>query len=99
MSEHIYEAVFFPGWLVVARRLTLVAVFLYFSYYPCVIILKPGQHIHIGKGRAHMFRKLTFEKLPEHDCHAKLRAELCKELIDTKKLKQAPLCVSVAFDW
>lgn len=69
------------------------------SYYPCKMILKPGQHIHIGKGREHMFRKLTFEKLPEHDCHAKLRADLCKELIEVKKLKQAPLCVSVAFDW
>lgn len=63
------------------------------------MMLKPGQHLHINKGRQHMFRKLSFEKLPKQDCHAKLREELCKKLIEVKKLKQAPLCISVAYDW
>ena len=65
------------------------------SYYPSVFILKPGQHVHINKGRLHAFRKLLLDELPVTDCHAKLR----EELKQSEKLTQAPICISVAYDW
>ncbi|KAL7579289.1 hypothetical protein ACA910_013969 [Epithemia clementina (nom. ined.)] len=65
------------------------------GYYPSVFILKPGQHVHINKGRLHAFRKLTTEKLPDMDCHSILR----KNLIVEHNIHNAPVCVSVAWDW
>jgi hypothetical protein len=58
-------------------------------------MLKPGQHVHINKGRLHAFRKMTEDKLPDNDCHAQLRQVLIKELGEGN----VPLCISVAFDW
>ena len=65
------------------------------SYYPCVFILKPGQHVHINKGRLHAFRKLTEKALPESDCHFELR----QELLEKERFEKAPLCISIAWDW
>jgi len=66
------------------------------SYYPSVLILKPGQFIHINKGRLHAFRKLSPTALTEGDCHAELRSNL----IRTENLGlEEQLCISVAWDW
>lgn len=65
------------------------------NYYPSVFILKPGQHVHINKGRLHAFRKFTCSTLPTNDCHRALRTEV----IENYQLKKSPLCLSVAFDW
>ena len=63
-------------------------------YYPSVFILKPGQMVHINKGRLHAFRKLSPVELPETDCHHDLRKDILPTL-DHSKL----LCVSIAWDW
>jgi hypothetical protein len=62
------------------------------------LILKPGQMIHINKGRLHCFRKLSSEILDEADAHFDLREKLIKE---TKVLGPwcDKLCVSIAWDW
>ena len=66
------------------------------NYCPSVFILRPGQHVHINKGRIHAFRKVTLDSLREADCHFDLRAELLK----SEDLKGAsPNCISVAWDW
>jgi len=66
-----------------------------FSYYPSVFILKPGQMLHINKGRLHAFRKMSISSLPEEDCHSYLRSQLIKE----ENLFKEEICVSVAWDW
>jgi len=69
-----------------------------FSYCPSVFILKPGQFVHINKGRLHAFRKLSFSVLPNDDCHANLR----KQLIQKEKrmyINEPEICISVAWDW
>jgi len=66
-----------------------------YSYYPAVLILKPGQHIHINKGRLHAFRKLQVTPLPESDCHAEHR----RRLVADEGLTSDPVCMSVAWDW
>ena len=68
------------------------------SYCPSVFILKPGQHVLINKGRLHAFRKMTFDELPNTDCHAAQRSELVA-MLKEKKLDRAPLCISIAYDW
>lgn len=60
-----------------------------------MFILKPGQHVHINKGRLHAFRKLVAEPLPELDCHSSLRQELLLE----HRFERSPVCVSIAWDW
>jgi hypothetical protein len=62
------------------------------------LILKPGQMIHINKGRLHCFRKLSSEILDETDAHVDLRRDLIKE---TKVLGPwcDKLCLSIAWDW
>lgn len=65
------------------------------GYCPSVFILKPGQHVHINKGRLHAFRKMTEGTLPVKDCHFTLRQNLLK----TENIQKAPLCVSIAWDW
>jgi len=65
------------------------------NYYPSVFILKPGQYLHINKGRLHAFRKLSPSRLPPADCHASLRHNLLRD----EKLADEQLCLSVAWDW
>jgi hypothetical protein len=63
-----------------------------------VFILKPGQFVHINKGRLHAFRKLSPTLLPEYDCHAKMREELLHK-INRKQLPLSSICISIAWDW
>ena len=49
--------------------------------------------------RLHAFCKMTFDELPNTDCHAAQRSELVAILKDEKKLDRAPLCISIAYDW
>jgi hypothetical protein len=69
-----------------------------FSYEPSVFILGPGEHLHINKGRLHAFRKMTFQQLPESDCRCILRQQKIAEL-QAQGLTEAPICISVAYDW
>jgi len=65
-------------------------------------ILKPGQCVHINKGRLHAFRKVSNEQLPFTDCHAKLRRGLLKPGSRERVVgpgKSEILCISVAWDW
>jgi hypothetical protein len=41
---------------------------------------------------------MTFDELPENDCHAQLRKSMVAEL-KAQDIHQAPLCISVAYDW
>lgn len=58
-------------------------------------MLKPGQLIHIGKGRLHAFRKMSNKPLPENDCHCTLR----QQIINNETSGKEELCVSIAWDW
>jgi hypothetical protein len=58
--------------------------------------LKPGDLIHINKGRLHAFRKLSPCKLPDSDCHAIQRKRLVEE---TGMNGKETMCISVAWDW
>ena len=64
------------------------------SYSPSVFLLKAGQVLHIPKGCIHAFRKLSFQPLPEDDCHFQLR----KEYVQGKDFAANDICVSVAWD-
>ena len=66
------------------------------SYYPSVFILKPGQIVHINKGRLHAFRKLAPTDVPVTDCHASLRGSYLASKEDSQKEE---VCISVAWDW
>lgn len=46
------------------------------QYAPIVLILCPGQLLHIGKGRLHAFRKLSSDRLPPGDCHEEARSKI-----------------------
>ena len=63
-------------------------------YYPSVFILKPGQTVHINKGRLHAFRKLSSTSLHETDCHHDLRRDIVQSLGNKDHL-----CISIAWDW
>ena len=66
------------------------------GYCPSVFILKPGQLVHINKGRLHAFRKLAPSPLPPTDCHAMQR----QMHLDSKKDgKGEDICFSIAWDW
>ncbi|GAX10199.1 hypothetical protein FisN_3Lh394 [Fistulifera solaris] len=65
------------------------------NYCPSVFVLRPGQHLHINKGRLHTFRKVKMEPLEQDDCHHELR----KDLLDRGIAKRDELCISIAFDW
>ncbi|KAL7537548.1 hypothetical protein ACHAXR_007900, partial [Thalassiosira sp. AJA248-18] len=65
------------------------------NYCPSVFILKPGQVVHINKGRLHAFRKLAPLALTETDCHSDLR----NEVLEQKELPAEDICFSVAWDW
>ena len=53
----------------------------------------------INKERLHAFRKMTFDELPNTDCHAAQRSELAAMLKEEKKFDHAPLCISIADNW
>lgn len=65
------------------------------SYYPCLFVLKPGQLLHINKGRLHAFRKMSRSLLEANDCHSTIRAQVIKDRNITKDV----VCMSVAWDW
>lgn len=65
------------------------------NYYPSVFILKPGQHVHINKGRLHCFRKMSTYPLPKRDCHALLRQNVIEE--ENLRDKSETICVSLAW--
>jgi hypothetical protein len=64
-----------------------------------LLVVKPGEYIHLPKGCSHMFRKGCLEvgNLKKDDCHLELHTKLVEEAIvhDTAR----PHCVSVAYDW
>ena len=64
------------------------------GYCPSVFILKPGQMVHINKGRLHAFRKLSTSSLYVTDCHHDLRQNLQESIGNTEQL-----CFSIAWDW
>jgi hypothetical protein len=66
------------------------------NYYPSVFVLKPGQFVHINKGRLHAFRKLSPTALPPNDCHRQLRLDT---IASDNLGSMERLCVSVAWDW
>ena len=51
--------------------------------------IKPGQHVLINKGQLHAFRKMTFDELPNTDCHAAQRSELVA-MLKEKEIDRAP---------
>eukprot|EP00980_Cylindrotheca_fusiformis_P021651 scaffold8505_cov130-Cylindrotheca_fusiformis.AAC.17 len=65
------------------------------GYCPSLCIVKPGQLIHINKGRLHAFRKMSASVLPDDDCHKELR----QSTIDEHDLSGEQLCISLAWDW
>ncbi|GFH56627.1 hypothetical protein CTEN210_13103 [Chaetoceros tenuissimus] len=66
-----------------------------YNYSPCVFILKPGQMLHINKGRLHAFRKMSYKALEQNDCHQEVRKSVVEENNITSEVK----CTSVAWDW
>eukprot|EP00557_Chaetoceros_sp_GSL56_P005613 CAMPEP_0176496820 /NCGR_PEP_ID=MMETSP0200_2-20121128/11393_1 /TAXON_ID=947934 /ORGANISM="Chaetoceros sp., Strain GSL56" /LENGTH=931 /DNA_ID=CAMNT_0017894789 /DNA_START=80 /DNA_END=2875 /DNA_ORIENTATION=+ len=66
-----------------------------FNYYPCVFVLKPGQLLHINKGRLHAFRKMSTQQLEANDCHSSLR----KKCIVENNITADCICMSIAWDW
>lgn len=69
------------------------------SYCPIVLILGPGEHLHIGKGRFHAFRKLGAETLPDDDCHSDLRRKVHSTLGMDKNAFASLVNFSIAWDW
>ena len=65
-----------------------------FRYCPSVFILKPGQMVHINKGRLHAFRKMSTSRLQNTDCHHDLRQQLQQSIGLSEQL-----CFSIAWDW
>jgi len=72
-----------------------VVLLIHYSYYPCVFVLKPGQLLHINKGRLHAFRKMSRSPLEANDCHSAIRTNVIDECAITKDI----VCTSVAWDW
>lgn len=60
-----------------------------------MFVLKPGQVVHINKGRLHTFRKLSPTALFETDCHFELR----NAILNSKDQPTEDICFSVAWDW
>jgi hypothetical protein len=58
-------------------------------------VLKPGQLLHINKGRLHAFRKMSRSPLEANDCHSTIR----KNVIFECGINQNIVCRSVAWDW
>ena len=64
-----------------------------------MLILGPGEHLHIGKGRFHAFRKLGAETLADDDCHSDLRKEVHLKLRRENISVGALVNFSIAWDW
>jgi hypothetical protein len=66
---------------------------------PILLLLKPGQFLHIPKGCSHMFRKASgnVNELQELDCHRPIRCQF-QDAIKNEDNAEG-LCVSIAFDW
>jgi len=69
-----------------------------------LLILGPGEHVHINKSRIHAFRKVDFlEELDAKDCHYQLRRDLKEKLLTKlkgdEKLSDNNKCISIAWDW
>ena len=69
------------------------------GYMPMVFVLGPGEYLHIGHGRIHMFRNMAADPLPPTDCHYHLR----KKTIEQNRLARqstlpSSMCVSFAHD-
>jgi len=62
-------------------------------------MLEPGEHLHIGKGRYHAFRKLCARTLPDDDCHSDLRRVMHERLKREQFDFNSALYVSIAWDW
>ena len=58
-------------------------------------MLKPGQLLHINKGRLHAFRKMSCSQLEKNDCHSAIRSQVINDFKITKDV----VCMSVAWDW
>jgi hypothetical protein len=69
------------------------------GYCPSVFILKPGQVVHINKGRLHAFRKLAPKVLPKTDCHFELRSTILRTKEDESLTIEEDICMSIAWDW
>ena len=67
---------------------------------PVILILGPGDALHIGRGRYHAFRKMTDNTLPESDCHHNLRQRKLNELRQLHGHNMPiDVCFSIAWDW
>ena len=64
------------------------------SYDPCVFVLKPGQFLHVNKGRMYAFRSASSASLDANDCHKDLR----NELIENKMITNDSICKILAWD-
>jgi hypothetical protein len=77
--------------------------FVYHRYCPVVLVLGPGEHLHIGKGRFHAFRKLGLEALAKDDCHSHLRNEVLRKKKARSKRGTIEfnnmVNLSIAWDW
>jgi hypothetical protein len=77
--------------------------FVYHSYCPVVLVLGPDEHLNIGKGRFHAFRKLGLKALAKDDCHSSLRKEILRnKKVKTKRGKiefKNIVNFSIAWDW
>jgi len=69
------------------------------GYCPSVFILKPGQVVHINKGRLHAFRKLAPKVLHETDCHFELRTAILRAKEEESLTIEEDICKSIAWDW
>jgi len=65
------------------------------NYDPCVFVLKPGQFLHVNKGRMYAFRSASSASLDANDCHKDLR----NELIENKMITNDSICKILAWDW
>lgn len=78
-----------------SSSLSLTLAFL--SYCPILLTLRPGEHLHINKGRIHAFRKVDwYKELNADDCHFEMRKKLQNDLGEGKRDNR---CVSLAWDW
>ena len=66
----------------------------FYRYCPSTLILRPGQYIHIGKGRLHATRQLSSDALPRDDCHFHLREQLVEEVTYVDSIG-----ITVSWEW
>lgn len=80
------------------HRLIYLTRFIIISRYrPTLLVLGPGDHIHINKQSLHIFRKCSlYEDLSEDDCFFELRNETKRNVPSAEWNDR---CVSTAWDW